>query len=130
MLKRRIMAPGPTEVPPEALAAAAQPILHHRTEEFRAVFKEVSEKAKIVFQTSQPVLTFAGTGSGGLEATIQNLTMPGDTIVVISGGAFGERWAKIGTALGRKVERIEVEWGQAVDPSIVKTKLANLPEAK
>ena len=103
------MAPGPTEIPPEVLVAAAEPILHHRTPEFRAIFAEVSEKIKYVFQTSQPVLTLAAGGTGGMEAIIVNLSAPGEKIIVISGGVFGERWAKIAEALERKVIRITVD---------------------
>src|SRR5688572_5040782 len=78
MIKRRIMAPGPTEVPPSVLAAAGQPILHHRTPQFRQVFQQVSEDIKYVFQTQQPVLTFAAGGTGGMEAIVVNLSRPGE----------------------------------------------------
>ena len=129
MIKKRIMAPGPTEVPPEVLAAAGMPILHHRTPEFRAIFAEVSEKIKYVFQTSQPVLTLAAGGTGGMEAIIVNLSAPGEKIIVISGGVFGERWAKIAEALERKVIRISVEYGKAVKPEDVKKALEENPDA-
>ena len=112
LTKARIMAPGPTEIPPSVLAAAAQPILHHRTSEFRAIFSDVTEKIKYVFQTSQPILTLAASGTGGLEAVITNITLPGDKVIVISGGVFGERWAKIAEAHGRVVHRITIEWGK------------------
>jgi serine---pyruvate transaminase len=129
MLKRRIMAPGPTEIPPSVLSIASEPILHHRTPQFRAVFAEVSEKIKYVFQTEQPVLTLAAGGTGGLEAVIVNLTASGDKVIVISGGVFGERWAKIAEAIGRVPVRIAVEWGQAVDPEVVRSTLAANPDA-
>lgn len=123
------MAPGPTEVPPEVLAAAGMPILHHRTPEFRAIFAEVSEKIKYVFQTSQPVLTLAAGGTGGMEAIIANLSAPGEKIIVISGGIFGERWAKIAEALERKVIRISVEYGKAVRTEDVKKALGEHSDA-
>ncbi len=128
-LKARIMAPGPTEIPPSVLAAAAKPILHHRTSEFRAIFAEVTEKIKYVFQTAHPVLTLAASGTGGLEAVITNLTLPGDEVVVISGGVFGERWAKIAEAHGRKVHRITVELGKAVSLDEVRSALKAHPDA-
>src|SRR5579872_5977217 len=129
MIKKRIMAPGPTEVPPEVLAAGGMPILHHRTPEFRAIFAEVSEKNKYVFQTSQPVLTLAAGGTGGMEAIVVNLSAPGEKIIVISGGVFGERWAKIAEGNERKVIRITVEYGKAVNPDDVKKAIAANPEA-
>lgn len=123
------MAPGPTEVPPEVLAAGAMPILHHRTPEFRAIFADVSEKIKSVFQTTQPVLTLAAGGTGAMEAVIINLSTADDKVIVISGGVFGERWAKIAESLERTVVRITVEYGQAVDPEIVRTTLSAHPDA-
>jgi serine---pyruvate transaminase len=129
LTKARIMAPGPTEIPPTVLAAAAKPILHHRTSEFRAIFSEVTEKIKYVFQTSNPVLSLAASGTGGLEAVITNLTVPGDEVIVISGGVFGERWAKIAEAHGRKVHRIDVELGKAVSLEQVRSSLKTNPNA-
>jgi aspartate aminotransferase-like enzyme len=129
MIKKRIMAPGPTEIPPQVLSAGGEPILHHRTPEFRAIFAEVSEKIKYVFQTKQPVLTLAAGGTGGMEAIIVNLSAPGEKIIVISGGVFGERWAKIAEAIDRKVIRISVEYGKAVKPEDVSKALAANPDA-
>jgi aspartate aminotransferase-like enzyme len=129
MIKKRIMAPGPTEIPPEVLSAGGEPILHHRTPEFRAIFAEVSEKIKYVFQTSQPVLTLAAGGTGGMEAIVVNLSAPGEKVIVISGGVFGERWAKIAEALERKVIRINVEYGKAVTPDEIKKALADHSDA-
>jgi aspartate aminotransferase-like enzyme len=129
LIKKRIMAPGPTEVPPTVLAAAGQPILHHRTPQFRAIFAEVCDKVKTVFQTKQTVLTLAAGGTGGMEALLTNLSEPGETVIVVSGGVFGERWSKIAEALGRKVAKIDVEWGKGVDPAQVEAALKASPEA-
>ena len=123
------MAPGPTEIPPTVLAAAAQPILHHRTSEFRAIFGDVTEKLKYVFQTSQPILTLAASGTGGLEAVITNATLPGDTVIVVSGGVFGERWAKIAEAHGRIVHRIGIEWGRVATAEHIAKAISEHPEA-
>lgn len=128
MHKYHIMAPGPTELPPSVLAAAGQPILHHRTHEFRTQFAEVSQNIKKVFMTKQPVLTLSAGGTGGMEACITNFSDPGETLLVISAGVFGERWAKIGESLGRKVIRIDVPWGEPVDPQLVAEKLLQHPE--
>ncbi|MEP7235557.1 MAG: alanine--glyoxylate aminotransferase family protein, partial [Ignavibacteriota bacterium] len=129
MIKKRIMAPGPTEIPPQVLSAGGEPILHHRTPEFRAIFADVSEKIKYVFQTKQPVLTLASGGTGGMEAIIVNLSAPGEKIIVISAGVFGERWAKIAEALERKVVRITVDYGKAVTSEEVSKALADNPDA-
>lgn len=129
LTKARIMAPGPTEIPPSVLAAAAKPILHHRTSEFRAIFSEVTEKIKYVFQTSQPILTLAASGTGGLEAVITNITLPGDKVIVISGGVFGERWAKIAEAHGRVVHRITIEWGKVAYAQDIVNAIAAHPDA-
>jgi aspartate aminotransferase-like enzyme len=123
------MAPGPTEIPPSVLAAAAKPILHHRTSEFRAIFSDVTEKIKYVFQTSQPILTLAASGTGGLEAVITNITLPGDKVIVISGGVFGERWAKIAEAHGRIVYRIVIEWGKVAKAEDVANAISAYPDA-
>lgn len=129
LTKARIMAPGPTEIPPSVLAAAAKPILHHRTSKFRAIFSDVTEKIKYVFQTSQPILTLAASGTGGLEAVITNITLPGDKVIVISGGVFGERWAKIAEAHGRVVHRIVIEWGKVANAQNIANAVAAHPDA-
>ncbi len=129
LTKARIMAPGPTEIPPSVLAAAAKPILHHRTSEFRAIFSDVTEKIKYVFQTSRPILTLAASGTGGLEAVITNITLPGDKVIVISGGVFGERWAKIAEAHGRVVHRITIEWGKVANAQDIANAIASHPDA-
>jgi aspartate aminotransferase-like enzyme len=105
------------------------PILHHRTPEFRAIFAEVSEKIKYVFQTAQPVLTLAAGGTGGMEAIVVNLSAPGEKVLVISGGVFGERWAKIAEALERKVVRISVPYGKAVTTEEIKKAIEANPDA-
>lgn len=129
LTKARIMAPGPTEIPPTVLAAAAKPILHHRTAEFRAIFSDVTKRLQYVFQTSQPILTLAASGTGGLEAAITNLTSPGDKVIVISGGVFGERWAKIAEAHGRSVHRIAIEWGKAAHANSINDAISDHPDA-
>lgn len=129
MHKYHIMAPGPTELPPSVLAAGGQPILHHRTIEFRSQFAEVCENLKYVFMTKQPVLTLSAGGTGGMESCIVNFSEPGETLLVITGGVFGERWAKIGESLGRNVVRIEVPWGEPVNPQALAVTLLQNPQA-
>src|SRR5688572_26252097 len=123
MLKRYLLAPGPTPVPPEALLAMAMPILHHRTPQFSAIFKAAAEGSQRLFETAQPVLLLAATGTGAMEASITNTLSPGDPILVVNGGKFGERWVELGQTFGLDVTTIDVEWGTAVDPAAVERAL-------
>ncbi len=123
MQKIFLLTPGPTSVPPEVLSAQARPIIHHRTKEFEALFKRVAEDLKIVFKTKNPVLIFCSSGSGAMEASIANLLSAGDKALVVKGGKFGERWEGMCKAFGVNVVPIELEWGDAVDPAVVKSHL-------
>ncbi len=123
MKKRYLLAPGPTPVPESVSLEMAQPMLHHRTPQFSAIFAEAAEDAKYLFQTKQDVLILASTGTGGMEGCITNLFSPGDKVLVVNGGKFGERWGKISQAYGLTVVEIKVEWGQAVDPRVVEEHL-------
>ncbi|MBI5887796.1 MAG: alanine--glyoxylate aminotransferase family protein [Deltaproteobacteria bacterium] len=130
MKKRYLLAPGPTPVPESALLAMAAPVIHHRTPQFSEIFKETAELLKYVFQTKQDVLILAASGTGAMEGSITNLFSPGDEVIVVNGGKFGERWAKISEAYGLKVNMITVEWGKAVDPAAVKKILDEKPGIK
>lgn len=123
MKKRFLLAPGPTPVPEAVLLSMAQPMIHHRTPQFSAIFAEAKEDLKYVFQTKQDVLILAASGTGAMEGSITNLFSPGDEVLVINGGKFGERWGKISEAYGLKVHWLNVEWGKAVLPSEVKKAL-------
>jgi aspartate aminotransferase-like enzyme len=128
MKKSHLFAPGPTPVPPEALLAMARPILHHRTPEYEALFAEVREGLKALFQTTEEVLLFTASGTGGMEAAVVNTLSPGDRALVIRGGKFGERWGEICEAYGIDVIPIDVPYGKAVDPGVVATALQKTPQ--
>jgi aspartate aminotransferase-like enzyme len=130
MLKKYLLAPGPTPVPPEVLLAMARPILHHRAPEFAELLGQVKEDLKWLFQTRNDVLILVSTGTGGMEGAVTNFLSPGDKALFINGGKFGERWGKICTSFGVKTEEIKVEWGQAVDPQLVKQALDKDPSIK
>ena len=119
MRKRYLLTPGPTQVPPEVALRMAQPLIHHRTPEFSKLFREVQEMLGWLFQTAQPVLTLAASGSGAMEAAVANLCSPSDRVVVVNGGKFGERWLNICAATGLDVHEIKVEWGEAVSVDAV-----------
>jgi aspartate aminotransferase-like enzyme len=109
--KYYLLSPGPTPIPDEVLAAAAQPIIHHRTPEFSEIFMQVSEGLKHVFQTKEDVFILTSSGSGAMEAAIVNTLSPGDNVITINGGKFGERWGAICRAYGVNVREIKLEWG-------------------
>lgn len=115
--------PGPTPVPPEILREMTNPLINHRGPEFAAILERVTLRLQYFFQTASPVLTYASSGTGGMESAIANLFSPGDHVLVISIGAFGNRFATIAENYGLQVERIEFEWGQAADPVVVEQRL-------
>lgn len=130
MLKRYLLAPGPTPVPPEVLLAMARPMIHHRAPEFDKVFAEVREGLKWLFQTGNDVLMLAASGTGGMEGAVSNFLSPGDKAICINGGKFGERWTKLCKTFGANVTEIKVEWGRAVDPQAVADALKKDPSIK
>ena len=109
--------PGPTPVPPEVLAAMSQPVVHHRGPDFKPVYKRCLERLAQVFRTETEVLLFTCSGTGILEAATANLCSPGDRIVVVSAGYFGERWADIGSEYGCDVQHLRYEWGENPSPT-------------
>lgn len=130
MQKRLLMTPGPTPVPPEVLAAMAEPIIHHRTPEFKAIFTSCSNDLRAVFATSQQVLVLSCSGTGAMEASMSNFMSQGDTVITVNGGKFGERWGQIAHAYGLTVVEINVEWGKSVSVEQVEAALQKHPEAR
>jgi aspartate aminotransferase-like enzyme len=130
MQKKYLLAPGPTPVPESALLAMAAPIIHHRTPQFSAIFKEAAELLKYLFQTKMEVLILAASGTGAMEGSITNCLSPGDEVIAINGGKFGERWGKISEAYGLKVHWIKVEWGHSVDIAEVEKTLNDNPNVR
>ncbi len=130
MIKSYLLAPGPTPVPPEVLAALGRPIIHHRTPQFAAVLAEVQEGLRELFGTHEDVLVLASSGTGAMEGAVTNLLSPGDEAVVVNGGKFGERWTKICRAYGVTVHEIRVEWGRAVAAPAVGAALDAHPQAR
>lgn len=126
--KQRVMTPGPTDVPPEVLSEMAQPIIHHRTKQFQAILKELSDSLARLFRTTGPVLTISGSGTTAFEAAQTSLAQPGSKALTISTGKFGERWQDIYDAYGVKQIKIDVPWGQAVDPAQVEQTLRDNPD--
>ncbi|MBN2189791.1 MAG: alanine--glyoxylate aminotransferase family protein [Candidatus Aureabacteria bacterium] len=125
MKKEFLLAPGPSQVPPETLLEMAKPVFHHRTKRFQNIFAEVQEGLKYVFQTKNPVLVFASSGTGAMEGAVSSVLSPGDKAISVVGGKFGERWSKLCKAFGVQSIDINVEWGKTVDPAVLKKELEN-----
>lgn len=112
MEKRYLFTPGPTPVPPEVLAAMAEPMVHHRGGDFREVYERCLARLREVFRTEAEVLLFAASGTGAMDSAVANLCAAGDRVAVVSAGAFGERWVAICEQYGLDVRRIAYEWGE------------------
>jgi aspartate aminotransferase-like enzyme len=119
MEKRYLFTPGPTPVPPEVLAAMAEPMVHHRGADFRVVYERCLARLKEVHRTDDEVLLFAASGTGAMDSAAANLCAPGDRVAVVSAGAFGERWVAICEQYGLDVQRIAFEWGDTPAPDEV-----------
>jgi aspartate aminotransferase-like enzyme len=98
--KRYLMTPGPTPVPPEVLAALAEPVVHHRGRDFRETYERCLARLREVYRTEHDVLLFTSSGTGAFESAVANLTSPGERALVVSAGSFGERWAAMTRAFG------------------------------
>lgn len=133
LFKQRLLTPGPTAVPEAVLLEMAQPIIHHRTKQFQAIYKEVCERLQRIFRTAGPVIPIAGSGTTAFEAAQVSLARPGSKAVTVAAGKFGERWQDIydayHAALGVEQVRINVPWGQAVEPAQVEQALRENEDA-
>ncbi len=126
----QLRVPGPTPCPPEVLKAMAWQMVNHRGPEFHAMLAEVTENLKKVFQTKKDVLILTGSGTGGLEAAIVNMLSPGDKVLSISIGVFGDRFANIAATFGADVLSYKVEWGKAADPGVIEKAIRDNPDIK
>ncbi len=112
------------------MLAMAEPLLHHRGAEFRAVMERVNANLGYLFCTASPVLTLTCSGTGGMEATFVSLFSPGETVIAVNGGKFGGRWAEMPRVFGLSVVEIQTPWGKAVDPDVLRDVLRAHPEAR
>jgi aspartate aminotransferase-like enzyme len=116
-VKQYLMTAGPTPVPPAVSQAMAAPMLYHRAPAFVELYERVLAKLPYVFQTENPVLAFAASGSGGMESAAANLVRPGAPVLACAAGKFGERWIELSEAFGAETVRYEPGWGERLDPA-------------
>lgn len=128
--KYRLMAPGPVPLHPEVLKTLGQEMLHHRTPLFDQILKSSLQKLKKIFLTEESVYILTGAGSSGMEACLVNLLSPGDEVLSVISGKFGERWAEMAEVFGYKVHTLQVPWGEAVVPETVENYLKQNPQIR
>ena len=122
--------PGPTPVPPEVLQASAAPMMNHRGPEFAKILRAVTDGLNWVYGTDTDVLSLTTSGTGGLEAAVVNTLSPGDRVLSVSIGSFGDRFGQIAETYGAEVERYSLEWGEAADPAEIGRRLDADPSLK
>ncbi len=119
-----LMAPGPVNLHPEVRKILSEPMIHHRTPEFDKILAQVLKKMKFIFQTQEPTYLLTSTGSGGMEALLVNTLSPGDSVLCIVSGKFGERWSQMASSFGLKTDELLIPWGEAFRTSSIKEKLS------
>jgi aspartate aminotransferase-like enzyme len=124
--KRYLFTPGPTPVPPQVLAALGEPVVHHRSPDFREVYARVLGRLQEVHRTSKPVLLFTCSGTGAFESAIVNLCSPGERVLAVSAGSFGERWGAMARTFGCEVEELRYAWGETPTAGDLRAKLAEI----
>ncbi len=122
-VKRYLMAPGPTPVPPEVLAAGAEPVLHHRGPDFRELMLRCLARLQDVCRTRNDVLLYTASGSGAFESAVVNLLSPGERVLAVTAGEFGDRWAALAATYGADVHELRYAWGETPRPEDVRTRL-------
>jgi aspartate aminotransferase-like enzyme len=121
--KARLYTPGPTPLLPAAQFAMAAADMHHRTPEFRALFQKVLAELKVFVGTKNDVLLLSCSGTGAMEASVSNLTSPGDRVLVLTAGKFGERWTGLAKAFGCEPDVISAPYGQTFDLAAIRAAL-------
>jgi aspartate aminotransferase-like enzyme len=128
MIKQYLLSPGPTPIPNEVALAMSQTMVHHRTPQFNAIFEEARRGLRTLFGSKNDVIMLASSGTGAMEAAVANLFSPGDKVLVINGGKFGERWLNIADAFALKALEVKVEWGKPVKADEVERQLKAHPD--
>lgn len=128
MVKHRLLAPGPVEVPPSVLEAMARPVVHHRSGAFKELFVGVRARlAEVAKVPGDEVQVVTGSGTAGFEAALLATVPAGGRVLSLQAGKFGERWASMGRRFGFRVSVLEAAWGRALDPQRVRDVLRAEP---
>jgi aspartate aminotransferase-like enzyme len=122
--------PGPTPIPEKVLQAQGKQMINHRGPEFKIILESCTARLKQVFQTKNDVLVLTGSGTGGMEASLVNVLSPGDKVLSVSIGVFGDRYARIAGIFGAEVVNCNFEYGQGADPGIVRDAIKANPDIK
>jgi serine---pyruvate transaminase len=128
--KRYLLTPGPTPVPPEVLAALAEPVIHHRARDYRDIYERCLTRLREVYRTEHDVLMYTTSGTGGFESAVANLTSPGDRQLVLSAGSFGERWASMVKTFAADLVHVRLGWGETPEPEDLRSALADAGDVR
>jgi aspartate aminotransferase-like enzyme len=128
--KRYLFTPGPTPVPPEVLAALAEPVIHHRARDYREIYERCLARLHEVYRTQDDVLMFTTSGTGAFESAVANLTTAGERQLVLSAGNFGERWAGMVKAFGADLVHVRLDWGETPEPEDLRSALAEAGDVR
>src|SRR6266571_8961914 len=122
--------PGPTPCPPEVLQALSGPMINHRGPEFASLLSRCTERLKPAFGTTNDILILTSSGTGALEAAVVNTLSPGDEVLGVTIGYFGDRFAEIAERYGAKVTRLAADHGRAVEPEQIRRALREHPQTR
>lgn len=128
MDKLRLLTPGPTQLPENVRLALARDMIHHRKQDFRDIMTRVQAGLQYLFGTKEQVMTLTSSGSGAMCAAVTNVFAPGEKVLVVEAGKFGQRWSEISQAHGLDVVALPLPWGQAVKPKEVENALSRFPD--
>src|SRR5215467_7106038 len=124
LIKSRLFTPGPTQLLPSAQLAMAGATMHHRTAEFRALLTRVLADLKTFVGTKNDVVLFTASGTGAMEAAVANLTSPGEKVLVVTAGKFGERWESLTKTYGCQLDTLRAPYGETITRQQVREKLS------
>jgi serine---pyruvate transaminase len=130
MKRNLLLTPGPSKVPVELCEVLGKPIIHHRTPQFQQVLKDVTEGLRQVIGTASDVYLLASSGTGAMEAAVANVASPGEKVITVEYGKFGERWASLAKAYKLNAVTLKIEWGRTITADEVKAALSEHPDAK
>jgi len=129
MQKFHLFTPGPTMVPGDVALAGAKDMIHHRTDQFKAIYNKCHAGLQKLFETQQPVLVLLSSGTGAMEAAVDAIVARGEKMIVFNGGKFGERWTKIGKMLGAEVHEVKYPWTDCATPAMLEEAIKACPDA-